>query len=154
VRISGWIIIGLAVITGTLYVWNQFSRPALIAARQEKSCNKQANRVFTTARSPLDGSVGRYRYHFNERLGRCLMLVAYTVHDPRDHETRKHFTVGDAFQQVATYAEYFETALPGFRTAVLQCSLTVPKEKPVLCHSAQEWNRLVKPYMDTGALTQ
>jgi hypothetical protein len=80
-------------------------------------------------------------------------FVAYTTNDPRDKETRKHYTVGDAFEQ-AIYAEYFETALPGFRTAVLQCDLTVPKERPVLCHSAEEWSRLVKPYIKIGRLTR
>jgi hypothetical protein len=157
IAFSTVLIIGLAVIGGTFYLDHEFSRPEFIAALQAP-CAKQAKRVFTAAGWPLDGSVlndsvGHYTSHFNARLGRCLMLVAYTTNDPRDKETRKHYWVGDAFKR-ATYAEYFETALPGFSTAVLQCALTVPKEKPVLCHSAKEWNRLVKPYIETLTLTQ
>jgi hypothetical protein len=135
----------------------EMNRPGIVAASQQR-CSKQAKRVFTAAGWPLDGSVvndsvGQYTSHFNARLGRCLMLVAYTTNDPRDKETRKHYWVGDAFKR-SKYAEYFETALPGFSTAVLQCELTIPNENPVLCHSAKEWNRLVKPYIETGALTQ
>jgi hypothetical protein len=151
------LIIGLAVIGGIFYFDHEFSRPEFITALQER-CAKQAKRVFIAEGWPLDGSVvnysvAHYTSHFNARLGRCLMLVAYTTNDPRDKETRKHYTVGDAFEQ-AIYAEYFETALPGLSTAVLQCGLTMPKEKPVRCHSAKEWNRLVKPYIQTGTLTQ
>lgn len=131
----------------------ELSRPEPVAALQQR-CSKQAKRVFTAEGWPLDGgavnySVAHYTSHFNMQLGRCLILVAYTTNDPRDNETRKSYTVGDAFEQ-GTYAEYFENALPGFSTAVIQCDVKMPKEEPVLCHSAKEWNRLVKPYIEPG----
>ena len=148
-------IIGVAVAGGGFYL--ELNRPKFIAFLRER-CAKEAKRVFTAAGWPLDGSVvnnsvGHYASHFNERLGRCLVLVASTTNDPRDKETRKHYWVGDAFKR-ATYAEYFETALHGFPTSVLQCTLTMPEENRVFCHSAKEWNRLVKPYIETGTLTQ
>lgn len=146
-------IIGVAAIGGISYLDHESIRLEFIAALQGR-CAKQAQRVFAAEGWPLDGSavndsVANYTSHYNARLGRCLMLVAATTIDTRDKATRKHYTLGDAFEQ-AIYAEYFESALPGFFPLVLTCKLTVPNEKPVFCHSAAEWNRLVRPYIEAG----
>jgi len=151
-RVSVLAFIAVAAIGGAVALEEESNSPAAL----QKRCADQAKRVFTAEGWPLDGrvvnySVAHYTSQFNARLGRCLMLVAYTTNDPRDRNTRKSYTVSDAFEQ-ATFAEYFESGLPGFSTAVLQCNLTLPKEKHVLCHSAKEWRRLVRPYIETGAL--
>src|ERR1700722_3294509 len=142
ITLGAGFLIGLATVAGVLYLEHELSSPGFMAFLQ-RGCAKEAKRVFLHAGWPPDGvvngSVAHYSSHYNAHVGRCLMLVAITTNDPRDKETRKSYTVGDAYEQV-TYAQYFETALPGFATSVLRCDLTVPKEKPVLCHTAKEWN--------------
>jgi hypothetical protein len=149
-------IIGVAAAAG-FYLDHELSRPEFILALQ-KRCAKQAERVvagsgWKQSDDPVNGTVESYTDHYNARLGRCFILFKFTINDRADKETRKSFSLRDAFEQ-ATYAEYFESDLPGFNPLVSTCSLTMPNEKPVACHSNEEWSRLIKPYIETGAPAQ
>jgi hypothetical protein len=134
-------------------IFYQSSRPEFVAALQQR-CNRQAERVvagsgWKQSDDPVNGIVESYRDHYNARLSRCFILFKSIITDMTTRDTRKSYSLRDAFEQ-ATYAEYFESDLPGFNPLVSTCSLTMPNEEPVVCHSSEEWNRLVKPYIEIG----
>ncbi|HWY16170.1 MAG TPA: hypothetical protein VNX86_13615 [Rhizomicrobium sp.] len=148
------VVIVAVAVAADFYVDHELNSPEFILA-QQKRCAKQTERVvagsgWKQSNSPVNGTVASYTDHYNARLGRCLILFKYIVNDMATKDTRKSFTLVDAFRQ-ATYAEYFEADLPGFNPLVSTCRLTIPSEKPVVCHSREEWNRLIKPYIETGA---
>ncbi|HSC19218.1 MAG TPA: hypothetical protein VLC74_09915 [Rhizomicrobium sp.] len=143
----------LAIVGGTIavafYISHQLNTPQAISALRQ-SCAGQAERVFRAqgwrlgGRQP-DGRFAGYRARYNPRLGKCFVVIGVLTRDPRDHETRFSSTVADAFEQ-RTYAEYFSSRTRGLAPYVT-CKLTVPHEKPVFCHSAREWHRLIAPYV-------
>jgi hypothetical protein len=158
-RIAVFAFVAVAIIAvavaADFHVDHELNRPEFILALQ-KRCAKQAERVgsgWKQSDDPVNGTVESYTDHYNASLGRCFILFKITINDRVDKETRKSFSLRDAFEQ-ATYAEYFESDLPGFNPLVSTCSLTMPSEKPVVCHSREEWNRLIKPYIETGAPAQ
>jgi len=161
-RFAAWVfgaaaLIGLAVAGALFYLDRALSDPELRAAVRQ-GCAARAERVFESegwrpgGRQP-DGRFATYQDYYNPRLGKCFVLIGVLTMDPRDREMRISSTLSDAFEQ-ATYAEYFESRTTGL-SPYITCRLAPPDEKPVFCHSAKEWHRLIAPYVGaTGAVRQ
>jgi hypothetical protein len=154
--LSAAAIITIAIAGGVLYLNYERSRPEFRAALHER-CTKRAERDLTAVGWRLDGGLTngksvKYKTHYNDRLDECFLLTAVTTVDTETDGIRKEYELGNLSEQ-ASYAEYFESRTPDL-APFIQCKLDVPNEKPVFCHSAKEWDRLVKPYIEPGTLTE
>jgi hypothetical protein len=172
-RIVGGSIIGTLIIAVSILGWRVASDNRTIPAQtgentdqprradvtSQRMCADQAEHVFTSEGWRLDGGVvngiiATYTNHYNARLNRCFMMLATTSVNSADKSISKSFTVADAFEGTV-YGTYYDMTSQGdYIPHVMQCNLSVPNRPEITCHSTTEWQSLVAPYIETGAITQ
>ena len=125
--------------------------------QSQRMCADQAEHVFTSEGWRLDGSqqngmIATYTDHFNVRLNKCFMLLAVTNVNETTKDISNSYALTDAFEGT-TYAAYYGTSSQGNALpSITQCEISDPNSPRVVCHSSEEWKRLVTPYIESGAM--
>jgi hypothetical protein len=134
-----------------------------LALADRKMCAAQAEHVFASSGWSLTGAVTRMRgtessgtfmSHYNARMRKCFMELFSRTFDTSKKEYTLSTIVTDVFEGTA-YATYTEvwSGQPA-HVRVDECILTVPNSPPKQCRAGAEWNLLVQPLIETGAVAQ
>jgi len=132
-----------------------------LALADQKVCAAQAEHVFMSAGWRFAGTVirvgnvessGAYASYYNDRERKCFMELASRFFDASTQALTNSAVLSDAFEGTP-YATYTES-WSGSRMHVDQCNLTLPNSPPLRCASRSEWNALVQPYIELGAVTR
>ena len=127
----------------------------------QKVCAAQAEHVFLSVGWGLAGTIvrvgnvessGAYASHYNDRERKCFMELASHFFDTSSRVLTNSTVLSDAFEGTP-YATYTES-WSGNRMHVDQCNLTLPNSTPLRCASRSDWNALVQPYIEIGALAR
>jgi len=112
-------------------------------------CAKQALEAFKQ-----DGNEGQpftsFTNHYNERLGKCFIDIESMQVDKSTHNPTNVKTVYDAFEG-KVYAQYIWVGEQGkkyWEVAPMICKVTGTDGKEQLCHASDEFDHLIKVYMD------
>lgn len=127
----------------------------------QKMCAAQSEHMFLSGGGSLTGAVtrigkiessGAYASHYNDRVRKCFMELVSHVVDTSNQISTNSAVLSDAFEGTpyATYAESWS----GSRMQVDMCNLTLPNSPPLRCASRSEWNALVQPYIEIGAMAR
>jgi len=126
------------------------ARPKTNTIELQEKCAKQAELVFKQSGWEAKDVIAEFSNHYNSKLNRCFMRVEKT--DPTI-VTKTIFTtkfVFDAFER-KSYAEYTWKTEPGkkyWEVAPTECAVTLADGTRKMCRSSDEFDELVKPYMD------
>jgi hypothetical protein len=115
----------------------------------QEQCAKQAEEVFKFGKWDKE-SLADYTNHYNATLNKCFIEIqsmdAKTA--PPDIFTNK--TVSDAFEGKG-YGEYMwksDRVKKYWEVPPLQCRVTLPSGEERFCHSSDEFDQLIKQYME------
>jgi hypothetical protein len=116
----------------------------------QQKCARQAREAFSHdylgSLEPNDPFTN-FENHYNGQLGKCFILITKTIINPRDNTESKSGMLSDAFEG-KDYASYFSTYYGSSRGTVLSlCSVTLPSGEKRACHSSDEFDDLIKGYM-------
>ena len=127
------------------------SKPVASLELQEK-CAAQARKEYNasgwndTKEHPLAG----FTNHYNVKLGKCFMVIEDTTDaKPRDGTVFTNKLVSDAFEG-KSYAEYVwrsDKVKKYWEVKPFVCKVTLPSGEEQNCESSDEWEELVKAYM-------
>jgi hypothetical protein len=114
---------------------------------QEK-CARQAAALFK-ADGWEKGHMAGFENHYNEKMNRCFILEGDT--DPKTTPVRVYIseTLLDAFEH-KTLGSYLWVSDPPkkyWEAPPLQCEVTAPSGEKTVCKSSDEFDELVKVYM-------
>jgi hypothetical protein len=115
----------------------------------QQKCARQAREEFTR-----DGwesrSMAGFTNHYNSELGKCFILIGSTSDAKTPPGTVfENKSLSDAFEG-KSYAEYFwhsDTVKKYWEVPPLVCRVTMPSGEERVCHSSDEFDELVKVYM-------
>jgi hypothetical protein len=123
--------------------------PKMASLDLQEKCARQARQQFTLSgwdKNPMAG----FGNHYNSEIGRCFVQIEDTEEDktnPGTFITSKNLS--DAFEG-KTYAEYIwhsDKAKKYWEVPPLMCRVTLPSGEERYCHSSDEFDELVKVYM-------
>ena len=113
---------------------------------QEK-CADQARKEFAlSGYKPKD--LAGFENHYNQKLNKCFILYQATT--PATGSTVfVNKTLNDAFEgkNYAQYAWKSDEHKKYWEVAPFVCQVTTPSSEEKFCHSTEEFEQLVKPYM-------
>ncbi|MDP9262974.1 MAG: hypothetical protein M3O85_01490 [Acidobacteriota bacterium] len=115
---------------------------------QEK-CAKQAHEVFKSFGWDKE-QFAALSNHYNPRLGRCFVRFDNTDAKTAPGTIWDNTTVLDAFEE-KPYAQYMwhtEKDKKYWEVAPFMCKVTIPSGEEKICHSSEEFDALVKYYME------
>ena len=113
-------------------------------------CVDQARKVFDASAYPKN-EFASYENHYSAKLDKCVMRVLRTdAHTSRGKMISTYIDVLDAFQgkQYGTYVWHTETNNKFLIVPPVTCEVTLPTGEPKICHSIDEFENLVKVYLD------
>jgi hypothetical protein len=114
---------------------------------QEK-CAKQAQEVFKVSGKEKEQLAG-FENHYNEKLNRCFMTIQDTdVKTAPGGITTSKFLL-DAFEgkYLGTFIWQSDKLKKAREVPPFQCDVTLPSGEKRVCHSSDEFNELVRGYM-------
>ena len=113
----------------------------------QAKCAEQARKTFVQSGfKPTDGAV--YENHYSTKLNKCFVHVQNTTTQATTIWT--HRNVYDAFEgkPYGTYAWHTVGEKKCWEVAPVICEVISPTGDKQLCHSDEEFTKLVKVYMD------
>jgi hypothetical protein len=115
---------------------------------QEK-CSKQAEEQYA-ANGWKKEQMASYTNHYNEKMNKCFALIENTTPaKPADGTFFTNKILFDAFEG-KTYGEYdwrSDKVKKYWEVAPFNCKGTLPSGEEKVCHSSDEFDEIVKPYM-------
>jgi hypothetical protein len=116
----------------------------------QQRCAAQANKMFALYGWEKEPTAG-FTNHFNSEMGKCFMLIVNTSPDKQrpgtSIETRN---LSDAFER-KEYAEYFwhsDEKKKYWEVRPFMCKVTLPSGEDKFCQSSDEFEELIKVYME------
>ena len=116
----------------------------------QAKCAEQARKVFNDSQYSKR-EFAAYENHYTAKLDKCVMRVLHTdAHTTRGKLIWTYLNVLDAFEgkQYGTYAWYSETNKKYLVVPPFTCEVTLPTGEQKTCHSMDEFEELVKVYME------
>jgi hypothetical protein len=119
---------------------------------QEK-CAAQARKEYNASgwNNTREHPTAGFTNHYNVKLGKCFMVVEDTTDaKPRDGTVFTNKTVSDAFEG-KSYAEYAwrsDKVKKYWEVKPFVCRVTLPSGEEKHCESSDEWEQLIKAYME------
>lgn len=116
----------------------------------QAKCAEQARKVFEASGYPKS-EFATYESHYAARLDKCMMRVLHTdAQTARGKAIWIYINVLDPFEgkPYGTYSWHTETSKKYMMAPPFTCEVTVPAGEAKICHSADEFEELVKPYME------
>ncbi len=113
-------------------------------------CAEQSRKVFDES-GYSKSEFAIYEDHYVDRLDKCMMQVLHTdAQTGRDNAIWVYINVVDPFQgkQYGTYSWHTETNKKYSVAPPFTCEVTLPAGERQACHSIDEFEKLVKPYME------
>lgn len=126
-------------------------KPVASLELQEK-CAAQARKEYNASgwNDNKEHPMAGFTNHYNMTLGKCFMVVEDTSEaKPRDGTFFKNKYVTDAFEG-KSYAEYAwksDKVKKYWEVKPFVCKVTLPSAEDKNCESSDEWEELVKAYM-------
>ena len=114
----------------------------------QAKCAAQARKEFE-----YEGLVGKdmagYESHYSPEMKRCFVATSLTDAKTNPKVIWTTRTVVDAFEgkECATYVWHTEEGKKYWEVPPFQCEVTVPSGEKKICHSDDEFEELIKPYM-------
>jgi len=113
-------------------------------------CAEQARKVFDDS-GYSKSEFAAYENHYTAKLDKCVMRVLHTdTHTSREKVIWTYLNVLDAFEgkQYGTYAWHTETNKKYLIAPPFTCEVTLPTGEQKTCHSMEEFEELIKVYME------
>jgi hypothetical protein len=113
-------------------------------------CGEQARKVFDDSGYPKS-EFAMYENHYSAKLDKCMMQVLHTdAHTAREKMISTYVNVLDAFEgkQYGTYVWHTETSKKYLVVPPISCEVTLPTGEQKICHSMDEFEGLVKVYVE------
>jgi hypothetical protein len=120
------------------------------ADEAQAKCAEQARKVFDNS-GYSKSEIAAYENHYTTKLGKCAMRVLHTdAHTARGKVIWTYLNVLDAFEgkQYGTYAWHTETNKKYLVVPPFTCEVTLPTGEQKTCYSMDEFEELVKVYME------
>jgi hypothetical protein len=120
------------------------------AEELQAKCAEQARNVFHEA-AYSKAEFATYENHYAAKLNKCVMRVLYTdAHAPKAKAIWAYLNVVDAFdgKQYGKYAWHTETNKNFLIVPPFTCEVTLPTDEEKICHSMEEFEELMKVYME------
>jgi hypothetical protein len=115
---------------------------------QEK-CARQARQDFIQLGWDKD-PLASFSNHYNERLNKCFMLLADTDYKTAAPDVFHNKHLEDAFEG-KVFGEYSWKSQKDkgyWDVPPLECTVTLPSGEQKLCHASEEFDDLIKAYME------
>ena len=116
----------------------------------DTKCVNQAHKVFDNAAYPKN-EFAMYQNHYSAKLDKCVMAVLRTdAHTSRGKMVSTYVNVVDAVtgKQYGTYVWHTETNKKFLVVPPETCDVTLPTGEETICHSMDEFQELVKVYLE------
>jgi hypothetical protein len=114
----------------------------------QQKCARQARDAFLhdslVSLEPND-PLTEFTNHYNSQLSKCFILITKTILSPRDHTSSEYRELSDAYEG-KNYGLYNSSYGSG-RSTISMCSVTLPSGEKKACRSSDEFNDLIKVYM-------
>ncbi len=114
----------------------------------QERCGRQADELFKreyknsgVINTQYGKAVVAYRNHYNKKLNKCFLLI--TNRDMPRKDTGLNTSIGKLLYDVNEHNEYGSYFKVDSDSMPLAC-----KASGKDCHSKQEWDSLIKPYME------
>jgi hypothetical protein len=114
---------------------------------QEK-CAKQASELFSSEGWAKEQMAG-FENHYNEKLNRCFIMVENTDAKTTPGRISNSKFLSDAFERkiLANYFWMSDTTKKYREVPPFQCDVTLPSGEKKICHSSDEFDQLVREYL-------
>lgn len=114
---------------------------------QEK-CAKQAGEVFKSDGWAKEQTAG-FENHYNEKMNKCFIMIEDMGVRANSGRFSNSKSVSDAFERknLATYFWMSDKVKKYWEVPPLQCNVTLPSGEKKVCRSSDEFDELVKVYM-------
>jgi hypothetical protein len=114
----------------------------------QAECSKQAARVFKADGWDKKKDQAVYQNHYNEKLNKCFVLEVVTTMTAGQFMTTKFLS--DAFEgkTVANYSWVSDKVKKYWEVAPFVCSVTLPSGEGKACQSSDEFDELIKSYLE------
>ncbi len=115
----------------------------------QERCAKQAREEFTDEGYKIGGAAV-YSSHYNLKLNHCFVQIQNTEPSKRPGEVMTSILLIDAFEG-KVYGNYLWTSRKDkkfWEVPPIDCKVTPPSGEEIACHSSDEFNAVVKQYME------
>ncbi len=124
-------------------------KPKMASLELQEKCARQAREQYR-----LDGwekeKMAGFSTHYNQDLNRCLMLIENTDAKTSSGTIWTNKTLVDAFEGkvFGTYMWHSDKVKKYWEVPPVQCEVTLPSGEKKICNSSDEFDALVKTYME------
>lgn len=115
----------------------------------QEQCAKQAREEFKFMKWDKE-PLASYTNHYNAKLNKCFVEIQSTDAKTAPPDIITNKTVSDAFEGKG-YGEYIwksDRVKKYWEVPPLQCKVTLPSGEDKFCHSSDEFDQLLKQYME------
>ncbi|HSP17277.1 MAG TPA: hypothetical protein VLV78_21215 [Thermoanaerobaculia bacterium] len=133
---------------------NKAQETASESLELQAKCSAQARKEFEYEGLAKKDMAG-YESHYSPELKRCFVATSLTDAKTNPKVIWTTRSVYDAFEgkEYATYVWHTVEGKKYWEVPPFQCEVTLPSGEKKICHSDDEFNELIQPYMG-GALTK
>lgn len=125
---------------------NYLKPPSEVGLQQQNLC---AIQVLSYLDRYADGSVKRYKAHYNRGLNKCFAVIDTSAWTRGEGRTTFRVSVVDVFEN-NRYGE-FMLSIPddvSLQPKLLACLVTLPNKSVTFCNTKKEFTSLVQPFME------